>query len=616
MVSIKTVLLVLIASITFIVFGVQAYFMLSQFHDTTLAQIRTGLISQAEKEANQLYVPIRMHANDALSLAELIETVPQYDEALTMKFMEKLSLKNDAFSGHSLAFEPGVINPVSNFYLLYVYRDRNNQAVVDWSYNDGHYFRAPWYNMGMNTNSPFAVSPPYRDVYGKNWISIVSPIIKDNKRIGVATADFTLDKLQEYVNQLKVGKNGYAYIVTSDGTYLGTQKLKGLVGQVSSESDPEAKLLGETILADNDAGFMELKQANQFVAYAPIGETGLKLALVYMGDEIGSILQQNLRNAILFFCSIMIIYIAILTYVINRRMLNPLVKLSASVNQVASGNLSLGPIEHDYNDEIKQVYNSFYNMVISLRTAQADIDNYTKDLVNKNAELERFTYTVSHDLRSPLITIKGFAGIIGKDIAQGKYERVQSDLSRIKNATNKMAELLDGLLELSRIGRMANPSENVSLTKLSKEVVELLHESIQAKKIDVRIQEEIPEFWGDKNRIREVMQNLIENAIKFMDKPNGKIVIGYITIDDEIIYFVNDNGPGIAPQYFDKIFGLFDKLDNHEEGSGIGLALVKRIIEFHGGQIWVESEPGNGAEFFFTIKTKTEPEESMSTLKS
>lgn len=230
----------------------------------------------------------------------------------------------------------------------------------------------------------------------------------------------------------------------------------------------------------------------------------------------------------------------------------------------------------------------------------------TRQLEAQNEELERYTYTVSHDLRSPLVTIRGFLGYLKQDIASGDLKRFENDLKRIANAVDTMQLLLNQLLELSRIGRITNPSEKIRFDSLVWEALDLLTGPLDAAKIRLNVSGAFPVVYVDRLRIVEVIQNLISNAVKFMGnqtEPSIEIGMQGMDTDGKPIFFVRDNGIGIEPQYHERIFGLFNRLNPSIEGTGIGLTLVKRIIETHGGRIWVESEPGNGATFFFTLPT-------------
>jgi len=232
---------------------------------------------------------------------------------------------------------------------------------------------------------------------------------------------------------------------------------------------------------------------------------------------------------------------------------------------------------------------------------------YEKDLQQKNAELERFTYTVSHDLKSPIITIKGFTGSLERDLAKGKYERMAGDLKRVSDAADKMNDLLRDLLELSTIGRIIKAPELVDMNLLATDVLAQLTGPLKHRNLTVAVQPGLPEVFCDKRRMAEVLQNLLENAINYMgEQAEPLIQLGMRKEAGENIFFVQDNGIGIDEKYHKVIFGLFNKLDAESSGTGIGLALVKRIIEVHDGKIWVESEgEGLGSRFCFTIKEAT-----------
>jgi len=254
-----------------------------------------------------------------------------------------------------------------------------------------------------------------------------------------------------------------------------------------------------------------------------------------------------------------------------------------------------------FADGIIQV--GFVRDITERKQAEHEREKYVEELNQRNAELLQFTYTVSHDLRNPLVTIKGFLGMLDKDLKADRQDRVQSDFQRIANATDKMDELLSALLKLSRIGRFINPPEEVKLDTLVPDAIESLNARIHAKNITINFSTGLPVVYGDRIRLREVFENLIDNAAKYMgSQPNPMIEIGVKNQMEEPVIFVKDNGIGIEPRYQTKIFGLFEKLNPNIEGTGIGLALVKRIIETHGGRVWVESEgSGKGSTFYFTI---------------
>ena len=226
-----------------------------------------------------------------------------------------------------------------------------------------------------------------------------------------------------------------------------------------------------------------------------------------------------------------------------------------------------------------------------------------KELRAKNAELERFTYTVSHDLKSPLVTIKTFLGYLEQDLARPDPARAKQDMAFMHTAADKMGQLLDELLKLASVGHRSNPPVRSTFQELAAEAVQLVAGRIHAAAVEVRVEEANVVLVGDRSRLVEIWQNLIENACKFMgSQSRPQIEIGVRPIDGETVFFVKDNGVGIEPRYVGKVFGLFEKLDPKSEGSGMGLALVKRIIEINGGRIWVTSAGlGQGATFEFTL---------------
>ena len=238
------------------------------------------------------------------------------------------------------------------------------------------------------------------------------------------------------------------------------------------------------------------------------------------------------------------------------------------------------------------------------------VEKRTEKLKRKNEELERFTYTVSHDLKSPLITIRGFIGLLERDIADNNEVKIKRNMTRIDAAAEKMLNLLENLLELSKIGHTADTLVRVPLLAIILEAKDLVTGPIKENNVTVIIENDLPNIYGDYQRLVELFQNLIENGCKFMGgQSTPTITIGASQQpDNTLLCFVRDNGIGIEPQYHSKVFNLFERLDQSTNGTGVGLALVKRIVDYHNGRIWIESEGKNkGATFYFTLQTPTFP---------
>ena len=257
-----------------------------------------------------------------------------------------------------------------------------------------------------------------------------------------------------------------------------------------------------------------------------------------------------------------------------------------------------------------ETYNTLAHVAavsIQRNRLEQDRERLVTELKAKNKELEEFTYTVSHDLKAPIITIKGFLGLMEKDALSGDIERTKHDIVRINEAAEKMHRFLNELLELSRIGRMVNPSQDVWFASIVQDALDAVHGRLNARNVRVNISNELPVVSVDQTRIMQVVQNLLDNAAKFMgNQPHPSIEIGYDGKDEDgkPIFFIKDNGMGIAIDQLENIFRLFQKLDITAEGSGVGLALVKRIIEVHNGRVWVTSEGvGHGTTVWFTLPT-------------
>jgi signal transduction histidine kinase len=230
----------------------------------------------------------------------------------------------------------------------------------------------------------------------------------------------------------------------------------------------------------------------------------------------------------------------------------------------------------------------------------------TGELEAANKELEAFSYSVSHDLRAPLRAVEGFSRILEEQSAGGLDGEGQRLLGIIRGETLRMGRLIDALLAFSRAGRRAPGSSEIDMRRLAEEVTEECGRLAAGRQVRFRAGSLLPGL-GDRVMVRQVLVNLVGNAVKYT-RPRGEaeIELGSRSEGNENVYWVRDNGVGFDPRYSNKLFGVFQRLHSEEEfeGTGVGLALVQRIVRRHGGRVWAESEVNKGATFYFTLRNR------------
>jgi len=228
----------------------------------------------------------------------------------------------------------------------------------------------------------------------------------------------------------------------------------------------------------------------------------------------------------------------------------------------------------------------------------------SSEIERRNKELDDFTYVVSHDLKEPLISIEGFSRILQADYHEIIEGEGREYFASIVGATTRMKGLIDDLLLLSRISRPSESFKEVSVREILAEIKTDMEFTIRQKGVRWIVPENLPVVYGNETQLKIVFRNLIGNAIKFNSKPAPVVEVGFHNAENNSYLFsVKDNGIGIDKEFHDKIFVIFQRLHRREEyeGSGAGLAIVKKIIELHRGKVWVESVLGSGSTFYFTI---------------
>ena len=314
--------------------------------------------------------------------------------------------------------------------------------------------------------------------------------------------------------------------------------------------------------------------------------------------------------------AVALLFMLLATLLIVRRHLHPLGRLAEQVEHLSLDalNLKLAPALLQRNDEVGALARAFdalarriTRLVSELRDEeqrlQATVAERTRALQHSNRELESFCYSVSHDLRAPLRAMDGFSQALLEDHGEKLDEEGRHYLQRIRAAAERMGQLIDDLLRLSRISRQALQVEPLDLVPLARRIFDELQAGEPGRQVTLRLPESLPAS-GDARLLRIALENLLANAWKYTSRREAaEIALGAETEAGETVYWIRDNGEGFDMTYADKLFHAFQRLHHQDEfpGTGIGLVTVSRIVQRHGGRIWADAEPGLGAIFFFTL---------------
>ncbi|OGX04198.1 MAG: hypothetical protein A3G87_01395 [Omnitrophica bacterium RIFCSPLOWO2_12_FULL_50_11] len=232
-----------------------------------------------------------------------------------------------------------------------------------------------------------------------------------------------------------------------------------------------------------------------------------------------------------------------------------------------------------------------------------ELEEKNKELLHRNQEVENFIHIISHDLKAPIVSIQGFASIIRDELGEKLQGSVLDYFNRIQTNARRMNGLILDLLEFSRVGRVEEEKESLDTEQLLREIIAELRPEIDKRHIQVTLSDHFPPLWGSRKRLSQVFTNLVQNAVKYIGTPEEPRIEISCHEDDgngRCTLWVKDNGLGIKREFHEKIFQIFQRAPSAQkiEGSGIGLSIVKKIVEHNGGKTWVESEEGKGSQFF------------------
>lgn len=459
-------------------------------------------------------------------------------------------------------------------------------------------------------------------VVGRPTINVAYPVYNErDELIAVEYIGFEPERFGERLN-LKRGAFSAEILIDGNGTVIAREPaLPDIVGTAplsgSLVSEILAKRQGNTVATGLDG-------VTRFYYYTrvfdePIGS--LYVASGYSEDELLAVQRRSLNLVLLGFAALALGALGIAWLVGTFSIYQPVRKLEAAAERLAEGDLSARSEVSARSDEIGTLGREFDHMaeviethVHELELAQRQLSGLnvelesrvrqrTAELESSNRELEAFNYSVSHDLRAPLRAIDGFSQALLEDYGDKFDGEGRDHLERVKAAANRMGELIDSLLTLSRLTRCEMDTRPCDLSAIATEIIEALRSAEPERTVDVTIQ---PGVVGqcDKVLMRSVLENLLNNAWKFTGRVEAACIeFGATRVEGEQVYFVRDNGAGFDMRYSNKLFSAFQRLHGQVEfpGVGIGLATVSRIVWRHGGRVWAESAPGQGATFYFTL---------------
>jgi signal transduction histidine kinase len=337
---------------------------------------------------------------------------------------------------------------------------------------------------------------------------------------------------------------------------------------------------------------------------------GKPIGFVYLRAGLEEIDKRLERYALIAFVVLLISMLAavLASSAFRKSVAQPIVELAHTAQKVSRDKNYTTRVAHPAtNDEVAVLVNSFNEMLAELHKSHDELEQRvaerTRELLSANRELEAFSYSVSHDLRGPLDALNGFSYVLLKQYGSKLDDHARELIEHIRASGRRMVQLIDDLLNLSRVTTSAMRSESVDLSAIARSIMEELCRNAPERNVEF-ISSDKEEVQGDPQLLRIVMENLLRNSWKYTSKhPQARIEFGDTTSNGRIAYFVRDDGSGFDPASAERLFQPFQRLHAASDfpGNGVGLATVRRIIQRHGGEVWAQGAVGKGAAFYFTL---------------
>jgi signal transduction histidine kinase len=441
---------------------------------------------------------------------------------------------------------------------------------------------------------------------------------------GTLIAETNLKFMWDLVGGIKIGENGLAYVVDNQGNLIAFGDISRVLRgeNLIHLSEVNEFVKGDSLIHKDSAEIVKGIQGNLVVANdahlgIPDWAVVVELPVLEAYETVITTLIISGLIMLLSFASAVIAGIYM-----SKKITKPIIKLRDGAVEIGKGRLDT-QIEIETNDEIEDLANAFNQMARYLRTTTTSIDNLNREIAERkraeqrqaqlleklektNIELNDFLHLASHDMKTPLRGIATLANWISDDYTDKFDNNGKEKINLLITRVDRMYNMIRGIL---RYSSLISIEEEKIVLDLNEILMEVIHMIAPPENITITIENKLPVIKCEKTPIIQLFKNLISNAVSNMDKPQGLIKIGCKEENDFWKFSVADNGPGIEEKYFEKVFQLFKTLSTFDESqsTGIGLSLVKKIVEMHGGKVWIESQPGLGSTFCFTL-TKQESE--------
>jgi len=594
-------------------------------------EVKNSLIAVADNKVNQIEVYLQKRKEDAAALAAMSEAIDAMEkftnvfrsggkESLEYSIVEQKFRPMWAYYQKSLGYDDIIFISSDGDPIFSVQRKEELKSLYEIALYNKSELSDVFIRAKTSRELEISNFEYYPQAQGAA-VFIAVPVFKGADFIGVIVVQMSNKGINEFAqNYSGLGNTGETIVVS---------KIKEEAVFITPlRFDPQAAFKRKIKMGSSEG--QEIQKALQ-------GEKGLGIFTDYRGQQVlavwrylpafrlGMVVKidtqeifasvKKLRNDLLKISFILLILIVIAAFFIARSVSRPITELTNVSKIISEGKLS-ARVKVNTKDEIGELASSFNQMTDNLVEAKVNVEKKKAEveeqkglLEEANKELDNFVYTVSHDLRAPLRGISGLADILEQDYVE-KFDNQGKDyLSKIRKGAERMKQLIDDLLTLSRISRIKNPYEDVNMNELVSSVIDRIEFDIKQNKVELNIANNLPVMYCDRIKMQEVFLNLINNAIKFSSKNkdiNPRVEVGYNVRNEAHEFYVKDNGIGIDKKYHDEIFAIFKRLHAQEEyeGTGAGLSIVKKVIDDHAGSIWVDSELGKGAAFFFTIPKK------------